>query len=374
MTAARPRLERAQGDRSRSAGAAVAEYRIELLTFGETLAAATDVDRLAATARRSDLSGALADRRRALSPRHAASPASIVLSDGGDTAPQEARGRPRDHARRFSPSASAAPSCARDREVVNLTAGEPLLPGASIDLSVSATSTGFGTRAGRAARQRQWPAGRSAPRDAVRRRRADSRRCSPSRPSPTCRRSTPWRSRRRAASSRPRTTRRSVLVPPQTGTPQAPDASKARPGYEHTFLKRALADDPGLDVDAVVRKGQNDDGPRYVLRAGRAVADGGAVERAIRRSDRSCSPTTRVIFGNIEADFFTREQLELTTRLRRRARRRPAGARRALVRSPGPGRHGARAGAAGRSDRSARRPSRWRRRSVAAQSSRTRRR
>ena len=33
----------------------------------------------------------------------------------------------------------------RDREVVNLTAGEPLLPGASIDVSVSATSTGFGT-------------------------------------------------------------------------------------------------------------------------------------------------------------------------------------------------------------------------------------
>ena len=33
----------------------------------------------------------------------------------------------------------------RDREVVNLTAGEPLLPGASIDVSVSAASTGFGT-------------------------------------------------------------------------------------------------------------------------------------------------------------------------------------------------------------------------------------
>ena len=32
------------------------------------------------------------------------------------------------------------------------------------------------------------------------------------------------------------------------------------PGYEHTFLKRALGQDPGLDVDAVVRKGQNDDG------------------------------------------------------------------------------------------------------------------
>jgi len=34
---------------------------------------------------------------------------------------------------------------ARDREIVNLTAGEPLLAGASIDLSVSASSAGFGT-------------------------------------------------------------------------------------------------------------------------------------------------------------------------------------------------------------------------------------
>ena len=119
------------------------EYRLELLTFGETLAAASDVDRLAATARRSDLSGAIAD----LAERH--SPAERV----GRRDRVVGRRRYRRHmkpiraarsTRRCSPLASAVPSAPRDREIVNLTAGEPLLPGASIDVSVSATSHGFG--------------------------------------------------------------------------------------------------------------------------------------------------------------------------------------------------------------------------------------
>ena len=62
------------------------EYRIELLTFGEALAPG-NVDEMAATARRSDLSGALAD----LADRHRRERVAgvIVLSDGGDTSPQE---------------------------------------------------------------------------------------------------------------------------------------------------------------------------------------------------------------------------------------------------------------------------------------------
>ena len=55
------------------------------------------------------------------------------------------------------------------------------------------------------------------------------------------------------------TNTRSVLVAPQTGKRRLLVVEGA-PGFEHTFLKRALSDDPGLEVDAVVRKGQNDDG------------------------------------------------------------------------------------------------------------------
>ncbi len=119
------------------------EYRIELLTFGETLAAATEVDRLAATARRSDLSGALADVGERYRNQRVAG--IIVLSDGGDTAPQEGKAGRAITAPILTVGIGGT-ELARDREVVNLTAGEPLLPGASIDLSVSATSAGFGTQ------------------------------------------------------------------------------------------------------------------------------------------------------------------------------------------------------------------------------------
>ncbi len=150
---------------------------------------------------------------------------------------------------------------------------------------------------------------------------------------------------------------RSVLVPPQTGKRRLLIVEGA-PGYEHTFLKRALSDDPGLDVDAVVRKGQNDDGRDTFYVQADSVANGGAVERLsvqavgavrLRRRDLRQHRSRLLHARTAGAD----------ERFRRRARRRPAGARRAIVRSPGPRRHGARAGAAGRSHRSARRPSRW---------------
>ena len=64
------------------------EYRIEVLSFGESLAAVPDIERLAATARRSDLSGALASLADRYRNRRLGG--IVVLSDGGDTAGQEA--------------------------------------------------------------------------------------------------------------------------------------------------------------------------------------------------------------------------------------------------------------------------------------------
>jgi hypothetical protein len=92
------RLERAQAIVRDLQAQLGAEYRLELLTFGETLTVASDLDRLAPTARRSDLSGAIADLAERYQPTPPASrPAgfveagsriagAIVLSDGGDTA------------------------------------------------------------------------------------------------------------------------------------------------------------------------------------------------------------------------------------------------------------------------------------------------
>ncbi len=282
------------------------EYAIELLTFGEALAPG-DVETLAATARRSDLSGALAD----LSDRHRRDRVTgiVVLSDGGDTSPQEGAATARIGDAPVLAVGVGRAEGARDREVLNLTAGEPLLAGASVDLSVSASSTGFGTDPvelrisanGRPLEVRRvTPPSDGAPIHEV------------FTVSPPADVATVYAIEIPVADGElaAENNRRSVLVPAQTGRRKILMVEGA-PGYEHTFLKRALAQDPGLDIDAVVRKGQNDDGRDtfYVQAApGRVAALAGGY------------PSTRgelfvydaVIFGNIEADFFTRDQLALT--------------------------------------------------------------
>ena len=88
--------------------------------------------------------GAMAD----LADRYAAAPdrlaGVIVVSDGGDTAPLEAR-PPRALDAPVIAVGIGRPDVGRDREVLNLTAGEPLMPGSAIDISVAATAAGFGT-------------------------------------------------------------------------------------------------------------------------------------------------------------------------------------------------------------------------------------
>lgn len=280
------------------------EYRIELLSFGDTLSAATDVDQLAATARRSDLSGAIADL--ADRYKHDRLAGVIVLSDGGDTAPKETREGARIGAPVMTVGIGNAP---RDRELVNLTAGEPLLPGASIDVSVSATSAGYGTEPvevrlsanGRPLEVRRLtPSADGAPVHTV-------FTVSPDPAVPTV-----YTAQIPDAAGDVATENnaRSVLVPPQTGRRRLLVVEGA-PGYEHTFLKRALSDDPGLEVDAVVRKGQNDDGRDtfYVQADPSRMA---ALSTGYPYKKSELFAYDGVIFGNIEADFFTREQLELT--------------------------------------------------------------
>jgi uncharacterized membrane protein len=291
------------------------EYQVELLTFGETLQAATDADRLAPTARRSDLSGAIAD----LGERHPPSPTGsgatgnrmagvIVLSDGGDTAAVEAHQTRNIDAPVFTVGIGN-PEMPRDREVVNLTAGEPLLPGASIDLSVSATSNGYGKEPvelrisanGRPIEVRRvTPTADGAPVHAV-------FTVSPEPDVPTV---YTVQIPEGAGEVSSENNSRSVLVPPQTGKRRLL-VMEGAPGFEHTFLKRALSDDPGLEIDAVVRKGQNDDGrDTFYVQADPSRMAALTSGYPFKRSELFAYDG--VIFGNIEADFFTREQLELT--------------------------------------------------------------
>ncbi len=305
------RLERAQAIVRDLQAQLGSEYRLEILTFGETLTAAADLDRLSATARRSDVNGAIADlaeRSQSRSGRDVIAGA-IVLSDGGDTAATEVRaGRPL-NAPVFTVGIGSA-EAPRDREVVNLTAGEPLLPGASIDVSVSATSHGFGREPvelrisanGRPIEVRRvTPSADGAPIHAL----------FTVSPEPDVTTVYTVQIPDAAGEVATENNRRSVLVPAQTGKRRLLVIEGA-PGFEHTFLKRALADDPGLELDAVVRKGQNDEGrDTFYVQADpsrmAALSNGYPAKRS------ELFAYDGVIFGNIEADFFTREQLELTS-------------------------------------------------------------
>jgi uncharacterized membrane protein len=103
---------------------------------------------------------------------------------------------------------------------------------------------------------------------------------------------------------------RRVLVPPQ-GRKRRLLLVEGAPGFEHTFLKRALQRDTGLEVDSVIRKGQNEEGrDTFIVQASSsraaALANGYPAKRA------ELFAYDAIVFGNIAGDFFTRDQLAMT--------------------------------------------------------------
>lgn len=283
-----------------------AQYRVELYTFGETLAR-VESEQLAATARRSDLSGALtavAERY-----RNQRLGGIVVVSDGGDTAGREAGSAEPLSAPVFAVGVGNATGI-RDREVVNLTAGEPVLSDSSIDLSVSAVASGYGTDP---IELRLSANGRP----------LEVRRLTPSADgapvhevftvSPDVDSATVYTIEIPVASGEmaSENNTRGVLVPPQ-GRRRRVLMVEGAPGFEHTFLKRALANDPGLEIDSVVRKGQNDQGrDTFFVQAGAGRAAVLAVGYPIKRAD--LFQYDAIVFGNIEGEFFSRDQLEMTS-------------------------------------------------------------
>ena len=301
-----PRIDRARSlvqDLQTQIGA---DFRTELLSFGESLGR-VDATQLTAHARRSDLSGALT----ALADRYRGQRLAgvVVLSDGGDTAAQEAGSSRRLDVPVFTVGIGSQ-AIARDREVINLTAGEPILSESSIDLSVSATSIGFDTSPielrltanGRPIETRHvTPPGNGVPVHEV-------FTVSPSADAPTVYAIEIPADAEELASEN--NTRR-VVVPPQ-GRRRRVLLVEGAPGFEHTFLKRSLARDQSLEVDSVVRKGQNDEGrDTFFIQALASRSAALAAGYPSRRADLFVYDA--VIFGNIEGDFFSRDQLEMTS-------------------------------------------------------------
>jgi uncharacterized membrane protein len=301
-----PRIDRARTLVQDLQATIGSDFRTELLSFGETLAR-VDQAQLTAHARRSDLSGALA----ALADRYRGQRLAgvVVLSDGGDTALEEA-GSARPLGVPVFTVGVGTTTIVRDREILNLTAGEPILSESSVDLSVSATSLGFGTAP-------------MALRLTANGRPIETRHVTPPADggpvheiftvSPSADAATVYAVEIPADAGELATENntRSVIVPPQ-GRRRRVLLVEGAPGFEHTFLKRALARDQALEVDSVVRKGQNDEGrDTFFIQALASRSAALATGYPVRRADLFVYDA--VIFGNIEGDFFSRDQLQMTT-------------------------------------------------------------
>lgn len=279
-------------------------FKVEVLGFGDALAAESP-ETLSASARRSDLAAALAAVRERYRGRALAG--IVLVSDGGDTSGAGAQGA--EGGPPVFPLPIGSGTVGRDREVLSVTAAEAVLDDSRIDLAVSAVSHGHGTAPielrllenGRPVEVRRVaPAAEGSP---VR----EIFHVSPGRGAPGV-----YTVEIPAASGElvPENNTRSVLVQPPS-RPRRVLLVQGAPGFEHSFLKRAWAGDQGLEVDSVVRKGQDDQGrDTFYVQAARARS--GALAAGYPRQREELFVYDALVLANVEAAQLTRAQLEAT--------------------------------------------------------------
>ena len=281
-------------------------FRTEIFAVGETLTPVRG-DALAADARRTNLSGALAAVRDRYRGQRVAGV--VLLSDGGDTGGSGASGTAGDAG---GPPVFAvglgSPDGLRDREVVGITAGDPRLDHASVDLHVAAISSGFG-RAPFTLRvlgngqpldtRRVVPPADGSPIDEV------------FTVSPDLLNATVYTAEipRDDSEAVVENNARSVLVSP-VGRKRRLLVVEGAPGFEHSFMTRAWARDTGLEIDSVTRKGKNADGQdTFFVQAGSGRA--AALTGGFPAKREQLYAYDAVVIANLEADFFARAQLSM---------------------------------------------------------------
>jgi hypothetical protein len=279
-----------------------ARFRIEVYGVGESISPGS-LDELDADDRQSDLAGAIAAIRERYQGRQLA--AIVLLSDGGDTtgnAPPPSIGS----APVFAIGVGS-PDSLRDRELVGIAAADPQLDDAAVDLHVTAVSHRYGRSPfqvrllanGQLVETRTvTPTADGAPSGAA-------FTVTPDTVSATVYTAEIAPESDEAAVEN---NTRSVVLNP-AGRKRRVLVLQGAPGYEHSFLTRALARDPMLDVDVVVRKGRDENGDHtYFIQAsaGRsALLTGGlpATREALYAYDA-------LIVANVEGDFFPRARLD----------------------------------------------------------------
>ncbi len=289
-------------------------FKTEIYAIGDGLAPAK-VDALAADARRTDLYGALASVRERYRGQRVAG--IVVVSDGADTGPGRAGGPDGSSGTDGSREVGGPPVFAvgvgspdgpRDREVLGLTAGDPRLDHATVDLHVTAASSGFG-RAAFSLRvlangqvldtRRLVPPADGSPIDEV------------FTVSPDPLNATVYTAEipPDAAEAVGENNSRSLLVSP-AGRKRRVLLVEGAPGFEHSFIARALAGDPGLDVDSVTRKGKNADGQdTFFVQAGGGRSP--ALALGFPATREQLFAYDALVIANVDGDFFSRAQLKM---------------------------------------------------------------
>lgn len=108
----------------------------------------------------------------------------------------------------------------------------------------------------------------------------------------------------------PENNRRSVLVQPPARVRRVLLIEGA-PGHEHSFLKRVWLADPGLTLDAVVRKGLNERGEQTFYVQG-DPARTAALASGYPDSREALFEYDALVFANVEPAYFQPAQLEWT--------------------------------------------------------------
>lgn len=278
-------------------------FSVEVLGY-EDRVAPLELDRVEATGRRSDLQRALQIVRERYRDRQVAG--IVLLTDGADTSPGDM------HVEAGPPVFTIGfgdARIAKDREVVDVTVGQPSIGGAVVDLSATIVSHGFGhepfdVRVFEGERLLQvrkvTAAGDGAP---VR----EVFRVSPKADAPT---SYAVEVVADHAELTDANNRQSVLVQPE-GRPRRVLIVEGGPGFEHSFLKRALATDPHMEVDSVVRKGRNESNQdTFLIQAASGRTAG--LSRGYPTERELLFSYDAIVLANIEGDFFSRDQFTET--------------------------------------------------------------
>jgi uncharacterized membrane protein len=259
-------------------------------------------DDLSAAARQSDLTRAVTSIRDKY--RGSAVAGIIVVSDGGDTgnAPDLPEGPP------VFAVGVGSPDGVKDREILGITAGDPHLDQSSVDLQVSVESSHYGRAPfdvrlvsnGKVLETRKvTPAADGSPIETV------------FTVSPDPQSATVYTVEVPAEADEVITENntRSVLVNP-AGRRRRVLLLAGSPGYEHSFLARALTIDPGLETDVVVKKGKNESGEgTFLVQAGAGRAS--TLTSGFPSTREALFGYDALVIANIEGDFFSRAQLQL---------------------------------------------------------------